>query len=516
MSNLSEVDEAYRYQLLVEAVMDYAIYLLDPDGYISSWNAGAARFKGYQAHEVIGKHFSCFYTEQDRAAGLPARALQTAASEGRFEAEGWRVRKDGSQFWSSVVIDPVRNASGKLLGFAKITRDITAQKQAADDLLSAREALHQSQKLEALGLLTGGVAHDFNNLLMVIRGSAELLRQPTLSDSKRQRYIDAICTTSDRAGHLTRQLLAYARKQPLRPTTFDVRNCIEGMQDLFHATTGSAVQVQYELPPDPCCVHVDRNQLETCILNIVINARDAMPSGGTLTIAVTCVDETPPTRHHGAVHGPHVAISIADTGSGIAPNVVDRVFEPFFTTKAPGHGTGLGLSQVFGFVSQSGGHVDVASTPGSGTVFTLYLAKAQPTGLEDLLSPQADISGITQRPRHKILLVDDNAEVSDIVKNLLQDLGQDVVLARHGNAALEILRQQDGAFDLVITDIVMPELNGIDLARHIQEQWPGLRIVLATGYTLTLAELGPADFHLLHKPYSIEALTKVIDAIPRA
>lgn len=238
--------------------------------------------------------------------------------------------------------------------------------------------------------------------------------------------------------------------------------------------------------------------------------------GGTLTIAVTCVDETPPTRHHGAVHGPHVAISIADTGSGIAPNVVDRVFEPFFTTKAPGHGTGLGLSQVFGFVSQSGGHVDVASTPGSGTVFTLYLAKAQPTGLEDLLSPQADISGITQRPRHKILLVDDNAEVSDIVKNLLQDLGQDVVLARHGNAALEILRQQDGAFDLVITDIVMPELNGIDLARHIQEQWPGLRIVLATGYTHTLAELGPADFHLLHKPYSIEALTKVIDAIPRA
>ncbi len=515
LSNLSEIDETYRYQLLVEAVRDYAIYLLDPDGYISSWNAGAEHFKGYRAHEIIGQHFSCFYTEEDRAAGLPAKALATAVSEGRFEAEGWRVRKDGTQFWTSVIIDPIHNASGKLLGFAKITRDITEKKQAADDLLVAREALHHSQKLEALGLLTGGVAHDFNNLLMVIRGSAELLRQPGLSDSKRQQYIDAISSTSDRAAHLTRQLLAYARKQPLRPATFDVRSCIEGMQDLFHATTGSSIEIAYDLAPTPCYVHVDRNQLETCILNIIINARDAMPAGGTLTITVSAVDTVPATRHHGPAHRPHVAITIADTGLGIAPEVIDRVFEPFFTTKEPGRGTGLGLSQVFGFINQSGGHVDVASTPDSGTMFTLYLESAQATGFEDLLSPQSDISSLMQRPQHKILLVEDNAEVSDIVTCLLQDLGQEVVAAPHGNAALDILNQRDGAFDLVISDIVMPELNGLQLARKIQQRWPRMRIVLATGYSHALADLEPAEFPVLHKPYSIEALTQVIDAIAR-
>src|SRR5690606_37814891 len=252
-----------------------------------------------------------------------------------------------------------------------------------------------------------------------------------------------------------------------------------------------------------------------CILNIIINARDAMPAGGTLTITVSAVDTVPATRHHGPAHRPHVAITIADTGLGIAPEVIDRVFEPFFTTKEPGRGTGLGLSQVFGFINQSGGHVDVASTPDSGTMFTLYLESAQATGFEDLLSPQSDISSLMQRPQHKILLVEDNAEVSDIVTCLLQDLGQEVVAAPHGNAALDILNQRDGAFDLVISDIVMPELNGLQLARKIQQRWPRMRIVLATGYSHALADLEPAEFPVLHKPYSIEALTKVIDAIAR-
>jgi len=511
--SLAEIDEAYRYQLLVEAVMDYAIYLLDPDGYISSWNAGAERFKGYKAHEVIGRHFSCFYTEQDRAAGLPAKALATAASEGRFEAEGWRVRKDGTQFWTSAIIDPIRNEAGKLLGYAKITRDITDKKQSADDLVATREALHQSQKLEALGLLTGGVAHDFNNLLMVIRGSAELLRQPRLSESKRQQYIDAISTTSDRAAHLTRQLLAYARKQPLRPATFDVKKCIEGMQDLFHATCGSSIRIAYDMAAAPCLVHVDRNQLETCILNIIINARDAMPSGGSLTLAVASVDGVPAGRHRAAVPGPHVAIAIADTGAGIASDVIDRVFEPFFTTKGPGHGTGLGLSQVFGFISQSGGQVDVASAPGQGTTFTLYLAQSQSTAYDDILSPQACLYEGAARPKHRILLVEDNPEVRDIVTCLLQELGQEVSAASDGHAALDILRRHDGAFDLLITDVVMPELSGLELARQAQAQWPRMHIVLATGYSHALADLGSTDFAMLHKPYSVEALTRVLDTI---
>lgn len=513
LSSLTELDEAYRYQLLVEAVMDYAIYLLDPDGYVSSWNAGAERFKGYQAHEVIGKHFSCFYTDEDRAAGIPAHALATAIQEGRYESEGWRVRKDGSQFWTSVVIDPIRNQHGKLLGFAKITRDITDRKKSEQELQAAREALHHSQKLEALGLLTGGVAHDFNNLLMVIRGSAELLRQPGLTERKRQGYIDAIASTADRAAHLTRQLLAYARKQPLRPVTFDVCGCIESMKELIHATKGSAVDMHYKLSSEPCYVHADRNQLETCILNILINARDAMPDGGSVTIQAQEVQAVPRTRHHAEVNSPHVAIAITDTGTGIPPELVDRVFEPFYTTKEPGRGTGLGLSQVLGFVMQSGGLVDLQSAPGQGTTFTLYLPVAQPLGYEDLLSPNSDSMDALLRPTYRVLLVEDNAEVNEIVTSLLQDLGQKVTTVANGTAALQACEACNGGFDLVITDIVMPEINGIELAQRINTKWPGIRIVLATGYSHILAEFGPTDFELLPKPYSVEALTKVVDSL---
>lgn len=513
LGSLTEIDEVYRYQLLVEAVMDYAIYLLDSEGYVHSWNPGAERFKGYRASEIIGQHFSCFYTEEDLAANVPAKALATAASEGRFEAEGWRVRKDGSRFWSSVVIDPIHNDAGKLLGFAKITRDITDHKLSADELLAARESLHQSQKLEALGLLTGGVAHDFNNLLMVIRGSAELLRRPDLSHDNRQRYIDTISSTADRAAHLTRQLLAYARKQPLRPATFDVRICIEGIEDLLKASNGSAIQIDYRIPSTPCTVRADRNQLETCILNIIFNARDAMPSGGSLLIAMTTVNAVSATQHHGRISGPHVEISITDTGSGIAPDIVDRVFEPFFTTKAPGHGTGLGLSQVFGFIKQSGGQLDIASELDAGTTVTLYLPAAIANGYEDLLSPQSDSLNEFQFIKHKVLLVEDNAEVRGIVTDLVRELGHDVMSAPDGHAALKILEQHNGAFDLVLADIVMPGINGMELAGQIQLQWPSIRVVLATGYSHALAKFASAEYVLLQKPYSIEALKEVIDTL---
>ena len=509
--SLATLDESYRYRLLVEGVLDYALYLLDADGYVSSWNAGAQRFKGYRADEIIGQHFSCFYTPEDRDAGTPQRALQTAATEGRFEAEGWRVRKDGTRFWTSAVIDPIRDESGALIGFAKITRDITDKKQALDELHAAQEALHQAQKMEALGRLTGGVAHDFNNLLTIIRGSAELLRNPTLAEAKRQRYLDAIVDTANRAAHLTRQLLAYARRQPLRPETFDVCKCIEGMQQLFHATLGSSIQMEYELPSDACFVRADPNQLETCLLNIAINARDAMESGGLLKIHVKQVEAVPAIRLGGPAHGAHIAVSITDSGSGIAPDVLDRIFEPFFTTKQVGHGTGLGLSQVIGFVTQSGGQVDVASTPGHGTTFTLYLPQTVPSGYEDLLSPDAAVLAPLAQPHYHILVVEDNAEIGDIVSNLLSELGQKPTHAPDGVTALKILEAQGGAFDLVLTDIVMPDISGIDLANNIRARWPGLRVVLATGYSHVLADFAPIGFDLLQKPYSIEALRKLLN-----
>ncbi len=374
LGSLALLDEPYRYKLLVEAVLDYAIFLLDADGYVASWNAGAQRFKGYQASEIIGQHFSRFYTEEDRLDGVPQRALAIALSEGRFEAEGWRVRKDGSRFWASVVIDPIRDYGGQLVGFAKVTRDITDKRRNQLELQATQQALHRAQRMEALGRVTGGLAHDFNNFISVINGAAELLRDPTLTTEKRLKYINAIADTAQRATHLTNQMLAYARRQPLEPCHMDVALCVQGMKQIFQGALGAAVRVEYQLPEETCHINADISQLENALLNLVVNAGDAMPFGGNVKIAVRCVDSLPDGRVH-AHDGQYVAVSISDDGEGIPQEVLDHIFEPFFTTKPEGKGTGLGLSQVFGYVSQSGGHIDVVSSPEGGTTFTLYFPR---------------------------------------------------------------------------------------------------------------------------------------------
>ncbi|SEJ26728.1 nitrogen regulation protein NR(II) [Achromobacter sp. NFACC18-2] len=372
--SLIDVDEARRYKLLVEAVLDYAIFLLDPDGFVATWNAGAQRFKGYDASEIVGKHFSRFYTKEDRAASIPERALATAATAGRFEAEGWRVRKDGTRFWASVVIDPIRTNEGHLIGFAKITRDITEKHLGESQLHTAQQALYRAQKMEALGRVAGGLAHDFNNFLTIISGAANLLENPALTPENRQRYVRTIADTAQRASQLTKQMLAYARRQPLKPANFDTRSCVEGMKKLFESTLGSSIRLQYEISSEPCVVCADMSQLENALLNLVINARDAMPLGGNLKISVGSADSHPDGRG-GAISSPLVAISVADDGEGIPAPVLEHIFEPFFTTKPVGKGTGLGLSQVFGYVNQSGGYLDVTSAPNKGTTFTLFFPK---------------------------------------------------------------------------------------------------------------------------------------------
>jgi PAS domain S-box-containing protein len=507
--SLKGVSGDRRFQLLVEAIKDYAIYLLDTDGFINSWNTGAQHFKGYSAEEILGEHFSRFYTDEDRAVGLPARALRIAAEEGKFEAEGWRVRKDGSRFWASVVIDPIHDATQALIGFAKITRDMTERRRAQDELDRAREQLAQAQKMEAVGRLTGGVAHDFNNLLTVIRSSVDLLRRPGIADDKRDRYLEAISETADRAAKLTGQLLAFARRQPLQAELFAVADRIARTRQILATTLGSPIRLDYRVAEDCGSIEADPGQFETALLNMAINARDAMPQGGTLTIAAGPAETAPVGRE-----GRFVAISIADSGHGIDPEALHRVFEPFFTTKEPGKGTGLGLSQVYAFAKQSGGEIEVDSRPGEGTIFTLYLPQAD-ADAEPAMAGEEMLDAAAPIEARRVLIVEDNETVGEFAMNLLIELGQQVSWAADAAIALAMIEETPEAFDLVFSDVVMPGINGVELAEEIRRRWPNLPVVLTSGYSHVLVEEGSHGFELLKKPYSIDALTGILRARPR-
>ncbi|RYG07168.1 MAG: PAS domain S-box protein, partial [Caulobacteraceae bacterium] len=343
----------------VQGVRDYAIYMLDPTGHVTNWNAGAQAIKGYTADEIVGRHFSLFYTEEDRARDEPQHVLATARREGRFEGEAERVRKNGERFWAHVLIDPIYGDEGELVGFAKVTRDVTERRRATLELEQSRAALVQAQKMEAIGRLTGGVAHDFNNLLTVIRASADFLQRPNLSEAQRQRYVGAIAETAERAATLTSQLLAFARRQPLKPEPFDVAARLRALRQIMDTTVGSAVEVAIEAPVETMIVEADPSQFETAVLNMVINARDAMPTGGRITISAHPVQAVPAVRGHVAAQGDFIAVQIVDTGAGISADHLGQIFEPFFTTKAVDKGTGLGLSQVYGFAKQSRGEIDV-------------------------------------------------------------------------------------------------------------------------------------------------------------
>ncbi len=503
------VDEALvaseqRFRLLVQGVHDYAIYMLDPGGHVSNWNAGAEAIKGYTADEIVGQHFTRFAPEEDRAAGAPARALATAIAKGKFEGEAQRVRKNGERFWANVVIDPIYDDHGDLVGFAKVTRDVTERRRAQEELERSREALVQAQKMEAIGRLTGGVAHDFNNLLTVIRASADFLLRPDLDDAKRLRYAQAIADTAARATALTGQLLAFARRQPLKPEVFDVGARLRGLHQIIGTTIGAAIAVTIDLPEVVQLVEADASQFETAILNMVINARDAMPQGGDIAITVRAASGVPAVRGHLPANGDFVAVEIADTGGGMSPDTLTRIFEPFFTTKAVDKGTGLGLSQVYGFAKQSRGEIDVRSQEGQGTAFTLYLPRSKALVIEPPSeAPPIDLENL---PARRILLVEDNHGVGKFAAGLLGELGQTVTWVGDGQSALDTLAARREDFDLVFSDVVMPGMSGIELGHAVKARWPDLEVVLTSGYSHVLAEEGDHGFELLKKPYSIDGL----------
>jgi len=481
-----------RFRHLVQGVRDYAIYMLDLNGCVTNWNTGAALIKGYAADEIVGQHFSLFYTPEDRVACVPARALETALNEGRYECEAERIRKDGTRFWASVVIDPVRDENGVLIGFAKITRDITEKRRARDELEEARAALMQSQKLQAIGELTGGIAHDFNNLMTVVRGSAELLTKVDLSTEKRLRYARAIADTADRATALTAKLLAFGRRQSLVPEVVDLAIRLDAFGEVLTRTLGRKIKVKLDVGADVWPIEVDVTELETALLNAALNARDAMPDGGTITIAA-----------HNMSSEDSVCLSIADDGEGILPDVLARVFEPFFTTKAVGKGTGLGLSQIHGFAAQSGGHAGVRSTPGEGTVVSLVLPRTYKAPVLVM-----DSVALASWQELNVLVVEDNDGVRQFATAMLRELNCRVTEASSGEEALRLIRTD--RFDLVFTDMVMPGMSGLELARQVAGSMPNLPILLATGYSTEIADGQAAGFVILKKPYGAESLSIAI------
>jgi PAS domain S-box-containing protein len=484
-----------QFRLLVQGVSDYAIYLLDKDGNVTNWNLGAQRIKGYRPDEIIGQHFSRFYTDEDLAAKIPQLALDTAIKEGRFEREGWRVRKDGSRFWAHVVIDAIRDDDGNVIGFAKITRDITDRKEAAEKLEKAREFSLQAQKLEAIGQLTGGIAHDFNNLLTAVLGSLELLRKHLSDNPKAVALLENAAQGAQRGTTLTKRMLAFARNYELSKEVIGIPELVRGMTELLQRSIGPSFNLETRFPLSLKPVEVDANQLELALLNLTLNARDAMPDGGDIILAAR--EESVAAGHiSGLEAGNYIRVSVIDTGEGMDEETLRRAAEPFFTTKGVGKGTGLGLSMVHGFAEQSSGRLILHSQKAKGTTAELWLPVAKAS--QQPVAPAPAVPAKLVRPI-TVLAVDDDALVLMNTVAMLEDLGHTVFEAYSGKEALEILQRED-SIDLVVTDQAMPKMTGTELAKVIRNKWPDIPVLLATGY----ADMGPRDeigLPKLSKPY---------------
>jgi len=485
-----------RFRLLVESVTDYAIFMLDPDGFITNWNAGAERIKGYSGSEIIGKHFSVFYPEEDRKAGRPDRALLGARHTGRFEGEGWRLRKDGTRFWANAIIDAIHDESGALIGFAKVTRDLTERRE-------MEEQLRHALKMEAIGQLTGGVAHDFNNLLTAVMAnidfiSAEAEKPSQIYEDRVKRHAEAAMRAANRGAMLTHQLLAFARKQTLAPKPTSLNDLVTGMSDMLRRTLGGTVRVELGLANGLWATLVDPNQIESALLNLAINARDAMPDGGVLFIETANRRMGFMNHRQGLEPGDYVVVAVTDTGSGMTEEIRAKAFDPFFTTKDVGKGSGLGLSQVYGIARQSGGIAEIESVVGRGTTVRIYLPRARQAA-DSSRSPgkvsatHPDLSGVC------VLVVDDDDSVRDVVVEALGEAGCAVNAVSSGRAALEALRAD--RFDLAVIDFAMPGLNGADTAVLVRAQRPDLPILFITGRADLPVLQSVGNSAVLQKPF---------------
>jgi PAS domain S-box-containing protein len=492
------------FQILLEGVEDHAIFALDVAGNVVNWNSTAQKIMGYTAEEMINCRFEAFYRPEDRRVGEPSRALRAAREKGKHPVEGWRIRKNRTLFFVAGSVSSIRDSDGNLVGFVSVLRDLTERRDAEEKLVQAREQLATAQKMEAIGKLTGGIAHDFNNLLMIIGGNAQIFQR--LLDPKLPRAIEAIQTAAKRGETLTRQLLTFSRRQHLSPAVIDLATCIRNLNPMIQSSLRGNIVYNEDIPAGAWLVEVDLAELELALVNIAVNARDAMPNGGTFTLSLSDAfedDEILDAR----LDGPLIAIRCSDTGMGIAPDLLSKIFDPYFTTKEVGKGTGLGLSQVHGFAYQARGTVTAQSKMGEGTTIAIYLPWAD----KDLSLPAVDHQP-SQHPT--VLIVDDSAEVAEVTSSLFGDLGYSSIYENSADAALQVLAGGTKV-DLVFSDIVMPgSMDGIGLAAEIRSRYPGLPVILTTGYS-DAAQAVPSNLRILRKPFDSGALKSFIQELAR-
>jgi hypothetical protein len=617
-----------RFRLLVDGVSDYAIFMLDPEGIILTWNKGAEKIDGYTSEEIVGRHYSCLFTPELIAEGKPGQELQQAAAEGKVDIEGWRVRKDGSRFWVNGTLAALYDENGKPRGFAKITRDLTAKRRneellqsvlnhtldaivgidergtismmnRAGETLFGRSAsevvgqnvkllmpepyhgehdgylasyrrtgkakiigtgrevlglrkdgstfplelavtefqlngqrqfvgivrdvsarkqleaqLHHAQKMEAFGQLAGGVAHDLNNLLTVISGYSEMVLTKLPPDDPRKRMVDQVVRAGTRAASLTRQLLAFSRQQVLEPKVLDLNVIVGDIDEMLRRLIGEDVQFTTVLAPGLGLVKVDPGQIEQVITNLAVNARDAMPLGGQLTIETAEVELAEPyTRTHAdARPGRFAMLAVSDTGCGMAPEVKARIFEPFFTTKGVGRGTGLGLAVVHGIVKQSGGNIDVYSEVGKGTSVKVYL----PLAPAPMAASPDGASEVASAGCETILLVEDEDSVRELATLVLEECGYTVLTANDGEAAVRIVDTCQKKIDILVTDVVMPVMGGRRLAEILRARLPELRVLFMSGYTddaVVRHGVLQAEVDFLQKPFTPQSLAHKVRAV---
>jgi len=510
--------EVGMFRLMVESVQDYAFLILDPQGCIVSWNAGAERITGYRAVEIIGRHVSVFLPPTEVADDAWEPTRQTAAVEGRCEEEGLRVRKDGSQFWANVVVTAIRNAEGRLAGFAKVTRDLTERRlaeasaaRAADDLKKRDDQLRQSQKMEAVGTLAGGVAHEFNNLLQAMQAYTQFAMEGLMPEEPRYQDLQQVLAATDRAATLTRQLLGFGRRQALELKDVEPNGLVQDLLKLVQPLIGANIVVDVSLDPKVGLIHADASQFQQLMMNLCVNARDAMPDGGTLLIKS---EDLHLTQHYCDVHpgiepGRYLALTVSDTGTGMPPEVAEHIFEPFFTTKGLGKGTGLGLSMVYGMVQQHHGVIRTYSEVGHGTTFKILL----PTVACASASTGTTATSPERGGVETILVADDEASVHDVYLRVLGRAGYRLLSARDGREAWEVFESHADEIDLMVLDIMMPNQTGRDVYRRVRDVRAEMPILFCSGYdpATTCVRFAEGDgLRFIQKPFDPDDLLRSV------